>query len=67
MIDFGNLKNLNKKVTSNQKKHALAENEINKLSEKVKLLSTKKYKLFRQNILYKRWRITKYDCLPTNI
>ena len=54
MIDFGNLKNLNKKVTSNQKKHALAENEINKLSEKVKLLSTKKYKLFRQNILYKR-------------
>ena len=35
------LKNLNKKVTSNKTKHVLVENELNEVSEKIKLLSTK--------------------------
>ena len=35
------LKNLHKKVTSNKTKHVLVENELNELSGKVKLLSTK--------------------------
>ena len=38
--DFNNkLKNINKKSTSNKTKHALAENEIGELSEKVELIS----------------------------
>ena len=35
------LKNINKKVTLNISKHVLVENEVNELSEKVKLLSAK--------------------------
>ena len=35
------LKNLNKKVTSNKKKHLLVENESNKLSKKFEAISTK--------------------------
>ena len=35
------IKNLNKKVTLNKAKHVLFQNELNKLSKKVKLLSTK--------------------------
>ena len=37
------LKILNKKVTSNKTKHVLAENELNELSETMKLLSTKDF------------------------
>ena len=37
------LKNLNKKVTSNKTKHVLVENELNGVSEKIKLLSTKDF------------------------
>ena len=37
------LKNLNKKVTSNKTKHVLVENELNEVSEKIKLLSTKDF------------------------
>ena len=36
-----NLKILNKKVTLNKLKHALVENELDELSEKVELISTK--------------------------
>ena len=35
------LKSLNKKITSNKRKHVLVENELNELSEKVKTISTK--------------------------
>ena len=35
------LKNMNKNVTSNKTKHAIVENELNELSEKVKAISTK--------------------------
>ena len=35
------LKNINKKVTLNISKHVLVENQVNELSEKVKLLSAK--------------------------
>ena len=35
------LKNFNKKVTFNKTKHVLAENELNKLSEKAILISVK--------------------------
>ena len=35
------LKNLNKNVTSNKKKHVLVENELNEISEKVKAIPTK--------------------------
>ena len=35
------LKNINKKVTLNISKHLLVENQVNELSEKVKLLSAK--------------------------
>ena len=37
------MKSLNKKITSNQTKHVLVENELNELSEKVKAISTKDY------------------------
>ena len=41
-IDFDEeLRNVNKKVTLNKSKHLLVENELNELSEKVKLLLTK--------------------------
>ena len=40
------LKNLSKKVTSNKTTHVLAENELDELSEKVNLLSTKDYSFF---------------------
>ena len=40
--DFDNkLKNINKKVTLSKTKHGLAQSELSKLSEKVKLTSTK--------------------------
>ena len=40
--DFGDkLKTLNKNVTSNKTKHALVENALNELSEKVKAIPTK--------------------------
>ena len=40
--DFDNkLKNINKKVTSNKTKHVLVVNELDDLSEKVELVSTK--------------------------
>ena len=41
--DFdGKLKNLNKNFTSNEKKkHVLVENELNELSEKIKVISAK--------------------------
>ena len=55
-IDIGNfvkktdfddkLKKLSQKVTSNKTKHVLAENELDELSEKVNLLSTKDYSFF---------------------
>ena len=35
------LKNINKKVTLSKTKHVLAQSELSKLSEKVKLTSTK--------------------------
>ena len=41
-IDFDEkLRNVNKKVTLNKSKHLLVENELNELSEKVKLFLTK--------------------------
>ena len=41
-IDFDEkLRNINKKVTLNKSKQLLVENELNELSEKVKLLLTK--------------------------
>ena len=40
--DFGEkLKILNKKITSNKTKHLLIENELNRLSKKVKTISAK--------------------------
>ena len=36
------LKNLDNKITSNKTKHVLVENELNKLSEKVKAISAKR-------------------------
>ena len=36
------LKDLNRNITSNKKKHVLIENELNELLEKVKAVSTKK-------------------------
>ena len=41
--DFDNKikQKINKKLTSNKAKHVLVENELNKLSEKVELISTK--------------------------
>ena len=40
--DFDNdLKNLNKVITSNKTKQVIVENELNKLPEKVKTISTK--------------------------
>ena len=39
-------KNLNKKVHLNKTKYLLVENELNELSEKVKLLSIKDYSFF---------------------
>ena len=40
--DFDNKikQKINKKLTSNKAKHVLVENELNKLSEKVELIST---------------------------
>ena len=53
IIDFGKdtdfdekLRNVNKKVSLNKTKHVLVENEVNNLSEKIKLLSTKDYNFF---------------------
>ena len=44
IVDFyEKLKSIDKIVTSNKSKHILVENELNELSEKVKLLSTKRY------------------------
>ena len=40
--DTKKLRNLNKKVTSNQAKHALVENELNELSKKVEAISIKR-------------------------
>ena len=40
------LKNLNKNITSNKTKIVLAENELNKLLKKIKLLSAKDYSFF---------------------
>ena len=46
-IDFDEkIKNIIKKVTLNKTKHVLVENEVNDLSGKIKLLSTKDYNLF---------------------
>ena len=40
--DFdGKLKNLNKNVNSNKEKHVILANELNQLSEKIKIISTK--------------------------
>ena len=45
------LKERNRKFTLNKTKQVLAENELNKLSEKVKILSTKDYIFFAlQNV-----------------
>lgn len=45
------LKEINRKFTLNKTKQVLAENELNKLSEKVKILSTKDYIFFAlQNV-----------------
>ena len=46
------LKNLNKKFISNKTIHVLIENELNELSEKVKLLSTKSYNFFLGRIYF---------------
>ena len=46
-------KNLNKKVHLNKTKYLLVENELNELSEKVKLLSIKDYSFF----LPTRWHL----------
>ena len=48
------LKNFNKKVTSNKTKHWLVENELNELSEKVKLLSTKGYRFLLGRMFFTR-------------
>ena len=47
-----NLKHLNKKVTSNKTKHVLVENELNELSKKVKLLSSKDYSFLLGRIYF---------------
>ena len=47
------LKNLNKKFISNKTIHVLIENELNELSEKVKLLSTKSCNFFLGRIYFK--------------
>lgn len=45
------LKEINRKFTLNKTKQVLAENELTKLSEKVKILSTKDYIFFAlQNV-----------------
>ena len=45
------LKETNRKFTLNKTKQVLVENELNKLSEKVKILSTKDYIFFAlQNV-----------------
>ena len=45
------LKEINRKFTLNKTKQVLVENELNKLSEKVKILSTKDYIFFAlQNV-----------------
>ena len=45
------LKEINRKFTLNKTKQVLAENELNELSEKVKILSTKDYIFFAlQNV-----------------
>ena len=47
------LKNINKKVTWNKSRHVLVENQLNNLSEKVKLVSMKrltKHLLYAYNI-----------------
>ena len=46
------LKNLNIKVTSNKTKHVLIENELNELSEKLKLLSAKDYSFLLGRIYF---------------
>ena len=52
-VDFDDkIKNVNKKVTSNKAKHVLVQNELNELSKKVKLLSTKDYSSFLSRIYF---------------
>ena len=46
------LKDLNEKITSNKTKHVLAENELNELSEKVKILSEKDSSFFLGRIYF---------------
>ena len=51
--DFDNkLLSFNKRINSNKTKHVLAENELNELSKKVKLLSTKDYSFFLGRIYF---------------
>ena len=51
--DFDNkLLSFNKIINSNKTKHVLAENELNELSKKVKLLSTKDYSFFLGRIYF---------------
>ena len=52
-IDFNDkLPGLNKWINMNKTKHVLVKNELNKLSEKVKLLSTKYYSFFLCRIYF---------------
>ena len=52
IINLNKIK-INKKVTSNKTKHVLVvENELNELSEKVKLLSAKDYSFFLGRIYF---------------
>ena len=51
-----NLKNLNKKVTSNKTKHVLVENELNELSEE---LSAKDYSFYQQTFNMLELKINK--------
>ena len=46
------IKNINKKVTLNISKHVLVENELNELSEKVKLLLAKGYNFLLDRIYF---------------
>ena len=48
--DFDNrIKNLNKKATSDKTKHVLVESELDELSEKVKLISSKRLTKYLMN------------------
>ena len=51
--DFDNKRlSFNKRINSNKTKHVLIESELNELSEKVKLLSTKDYSFFLRRIYF---------------